>query len=52
MNVEAIPFDESMSKGISWEWETFPEYIAAADKRRFGANVGFLRPLSALPQIS
>ena len=29
VNVEAIPFDV-LSKGIKWEWETFPEYMDAA----------------------
>lgn len=44
-NVEAIPFD-SLSKGIKWEWESFPEYLNAAEKRGAGINLGFLAPLT------
>ena len=32
VNVEAIPF-EVLKAGISWDWETFPEYMDAAAKR-------------------
>jgi N-acyl-D-amino-acid deacylase len=45
VNVEAIPFDV-LSKGIKWEWETFPEYMDAAQKRGSGINLGFLAPLT------
>jgi N-acyl-D-amino-acid deacylase len=45
VNVEAIPFDV-LSKGIKWEWETFPEYMDAAAKRGSGINLGFLAPLT------
>ena len=45
VNVEAIPFDV-LSKGINWEWETFPEYMDAAEKRGSGINLGFLAPLT------
>ena len=45
VNVEAIPFDV-LSKGIKWEWETFPEYLDAAEKRGSGINLGFLAPLT------
>src|ERR1700722_12040868 len=45
VNVEAIPFDV-LSKGIKWEWETFPEYLDAAAKRGSGINLGFLAPLT------
>jgi N-acyl-D-amino-acid deacylase len=45
VNVEAIPFDV-LSKGIKWEWETFPEYMDAAVKRGSGINLGFLAPLT------
>ena len=35
VNVEAIPFD-ALSKGITWDWESFPEFMdaAAAPRRR------------------
>jgi N-acyl-D-amino-acid deacylase len=45
VNVEGIPFDV-LSKGISWEWQSFPEFMAAAARRRSGINVGFLAPLT------
>jgi N-acyl-D-aspartate/D-glutamate deacylase len=45
VNVEAIPF-EVLTKGITWEWVTFPEYMAAAQKRGCGINVGFMAPLT------
>ena len=44
-NVEAIPF-ASLSKGITWEWETFPEFLDAAQKRGSAVNLGFLAPLT------
>ena len=45
VNVEAIPFDV-LSKGIKWEWETFPQYMDAAANRGSGINLGFLAPLT------
>jgi N-acyl-D-aspartate/D-glutamate deacylase len=45
VNVEAIPF-EVLSKGITWEWETFPEYMDAAAHRKPSVNLGFLAPLT------
>ena len=45
VNVEAIPFDV-LTKGIKWEWETFPEYLNAAQKRGCGINLGFMAPLT------
>src|SRR5579875_2049125 len=47
VNVEAMPYDVLMG-GVSWNWETFPEYMTAATARGVGLNVGFLVPLSAL----
>jgi len=44
-NVEAIPY-ESLNKGIKWEWETFPEFLDAAQKRGSAINLGFLAPLT------
>src|SRR6201998_3102075 len=35
VNVEAIPFDV-LSKGVTWDWETFPEYLNAAERRGTG----------------
>src|SRR5215475_2937845 len=45
VNVEAIPFDV-LNKGITWDWETFPDFIAAAEKRHPSLNLGFLAPLT------
>ena len=45
VNVEAIPFD-ALSKGITWDWESFPEFMDAAERRGVGINVGFLAPLT------
>ncbi len=45
VNVEAIPFDV-LTKGITWDWVTFPEYMDAAQKRGLGINVGFMAPLT------
>jgi N-acyl-D-aspartate/D-glutamate deacylase len=47
VNVEAIPF-EALSKGISWEWESFPEFINAAERRGAGINLAFMAPLTPL----
>jgi N-acyl-D-amino-acid deacylase len=44
-NVEAIPYD-TLNKGIKWEWETFPEFLDAAQKRGSAINLGFLAPLT------
>jgi N-acyl-D-amino-acid deacylase len=47
VNVEAMPYDVLLN-GVAWEWESFPEYMAAIDRRGIGLNAGFLVPLSAL----
>ena len=36
--VEDIP-GAALSEGISWDWETFPEYLDALERRRFTADV-------------
>ncbi len=45
VNVEAIPFDV-LERGITWDWETFPEFMNAAERRRPALNLGFLAPLT------
>ena len=45
VNVEAIPFDV-LNQGIRWEWQSFPEYIDAAQRRKKAINLGFLAPLT------
>ncbi len=47
VNVEALPHDVLM-RGVTWEWESFPEYMDAIERRGVALNVGFLVPLSAL----
>lgn len=45
VNVEAIPF-EVLNRGISWEWQNFPEYMDAAARRPKAINLAFLAPLT------
>jgi N-acyl-D-amino-acid deacylase len=45
VNVEAIPFDV-LGKGVTWDWETFPEYLDAAERRGCGINLGFMAALT------
>jgi N-acyl-D-aspartate/D-glutamate deacylase len=45
VNVEAIPYDV-LAQGISWEWESFPEYLDAAARRKPALNLAFLAPLT------
>ena len=45
VNVEAIPF-EVLNAGITWDWETFPQYMDAAAKRKPALNLGFMAPLT------
>ena len=49
VHVEAIPHGV-LTRGITWDWETFPEYMQAAARRGLGVNVGFLAPLSPFRQ--
>ena len=45
VHVEAIPY-AVLNQGITWDWETFPQYMDAAQRRGLGINVGFLAALS------
>lgn len=45
VNVEAIPFDV-LNRGVTWDWESFPEYMDAAAARGPGLNLGFLCALT------
>src|ERR1051326_7829290 len=47
VNVEAIPF-EVLNAGITWDWETFPQYLDAAARRKPSLNLAFLAPLTPL----
>jgi len=45
VNVEAIPFDV-LNAGITWDWETFPQYLDAAQARHPSLNLAFIAPLT------
>ena len=45
--VEDIP-GAALTDGIEWEWETFPEYLDALDRREFIADIGAQIPHGAL----
>src|SRR5262247_2140675 len=47
VNVEGIPFDV-LNKGITWDWETFPQFMEAAAQRQPSLNLAFLAPLTPL----
>jgi N-acyl-D-aspartate/D-glutamate deacylase len=45
VTVEAIPFDV-LSRGLTWDWETFPQYMNAASRRNSAINLAFAAPLT------
>ncbi len=45
VNVEAIPF-EVLNQGITWDWESFPQFMDAAAARKPSLNLAFLAPLT------
>lgn len=45
--VEDIP-GTALHEGISWEWETFPEYLDAIDERRYAVDVAAYVPHGAV----
>ena len=45
VNVESIPY-EVLDKGITWDWESFPDYMDAAERRNPSLNLAFLAPLT------
>jgi N-acyl-D-amino-acid deacylase len=47
VNVEALPYDVLVN-GVTWEWESFPEYLDFVRRRKIALNAAFLVPLSAL----
>jgi N-acyl-D-aspartate/D-glutamate deacylase len=47
VNVEAIPYDV-LEQGIAWDWESFPQYLDAAQRRQPALNLAFLAPLTPL----
>ena len=45
--VEDIP-GTALHEGIQWEWETFPEYLDAIDRRRYAVDVAAYVPHGAV----
>ena len=45
VNVEGIPF-EVLERGITWDWQSFPEFLDAAGSRGSALNLGFIAPLT------
>src|SRR5687767_12412847 len=45
VTVEGID-KEVLTAGIAWEWETFPQYLVAAERRGAAINLSFLAPFS------
>ena len=45
--VEDIP-GTALAEGIEWEWETFPQYLDALEKRRWTVDVGTQVPHGAV----
>jgi N-acyl-D-aspartate/D-glutamate deacylase len=33
---------QRLHEGIDWDWETFPEFLDAIDKKEFVMDVGFM----------
>ena len=47
VNVEGMSF-EVLSKGVTWEWESLADFMAAPFQTGMGINLGFLVPLSPI----
>ncbi|MDP3298835.1 MAG: amidohydrolase family protein, partial [Phenylobacterium sp.] len=45
--VEDIPFPV-LTKGLAWDWESFPDYLDALSQRRFDVDIGAQLPHAAL----
>ena len=45
--VEDIP-GTALHEGISWDWETFPEYLDAIDQRRYAVDIAAYVPHGAV----
>jgi len=45
--VEDIP-GTALHEGIQWEWETFPEYLDALDRRRYAIDLAVFMPHAPL----
>jgi len=47
VNVEGMSF-EVLSQGVTWEWESMADFMAAPFRTGMGINLGFLVPLSPI----
>ena len=47
VNVEGMSF-EVLSQGVTWEWESLADFMAAPFRTGMGINLGFLVPLSPI----
>ena len=47
VNVEGMSFDV-LSKGVTWKWESFSDFMEAPFQTGMGINLGFLVPLSPI----
>jgi N-acyl-D-aspartate/D-glutamate deacylase len=45
--VEDIPFPV-LSEGLPWNWESYPDYLASLEKRRFDVDIGSQLPHAAV----
>jgi N-acyl-D-aspartate/D-glutamate deacylase len=45
VSVEGMSFDV-LARGIPWDWESFPDYMRAAERRGLAVNLGFLASLT------
>ncbi len=45
VNLESIPFDV-LNDGLTWDWEDFPSFMKAAQRRGCAINLGFQAPLT------
>ncbi len=45
VSVEGMSYDV-LTRGLSWDWESFPDYMRAAERRGLAINLGFLAPLT------
>src|SRR5258708_19089225 len=44
-HVEGLPFDV-LNRGITWDWEAFPQFMDAAAARQPSLNLAFIAPLT------
>lgn len=47
VTIESIPY-EALRQGVPWDWVTFGEYMAAAEKRGLGINAAFVAALTPM----